>query len=90
MSSHPRVQYRNVPGATEILTPDFLAFLASLDDAMHAQLAALRTARAKRSRQALRDNMPPASLPPSEATLEPWQVPALPAPPQGKGLARDV
>jgi hypothetical protein len=58
MSSHQRVLYRNVPGATEILTPDFLDFLASLDDAMHAQLAALRTSRAKRLRQALRDNMP--------------------------------
>ena len=80
MSNHPRVLYRNVPGATEILTPDFLDFFASLDDAMHAQLAALRTARAQRLRQALRDNMPPASMPPSEATLEPWQVPALPAP----------
>jgi hypothetical protein len=52
MSSHPRVLYRNIPGATEILTPDFLDFLANLDDAMHAQLAALRTARAKRLRQA--------------------------------------
>jgi malate synthase len=80
MSNHPRVLYRNVQGATEILTPDFLNFFASLDDAMYAQLAALRTARAKRLRQALRDNMRPASLPPSEATLEPWQVPPLPAP----------
>jgi malate synthase len=80
MSSNSRVQYRNVPGATEILTVDFLDFLASLNDAMHGQLAALRTARAEHLRRALRDNTPPASLPSSEATLEPWQVPALPAP----------
>jgi len=80
MSSHPRVQYHDVPGATEILTPDFLDFLAGLDDAMHGQLTALRRVRAERLRRALRENLPPASLPPSEATVEPWQVPALPAP----------
>ena len=80
MSSYPRAQYRDVPGASEILTPDFLDFLVSLDEAMRGRLAALRKARAERLRLALRDNMPPASLPPSEATLEPWQVPALPAP----------
>ena len=74
------MQYRNVPGATEILTPDFADFLVSLDDEMHGQIATVRTARAERLRQALRDNAPPTSLPPSEATLEPWQVPALPAP----------
>src|ERR1700693_515242 len=80
MSSHPRVQYRDVPGASEILTPDFLDFLAGLHDAMRDQVGAVRTARGERLRQALRNNLPPASLPPSEATIQPWQVPALPAP----------
>ena len=80
MSSHPRVLFRDVPGASEILTPDFLDFLAALDDAMRDQVVAVRTTREKRLRQALQNNTPPASLPPSEATIEPWQVPALPAP----------
>jgi malate synthase len=80
MSSHPRVQYRDVPRASEILTPDFLDFLAGLHDAMRDQVGAVRTARGERLRQALRNNLPPASLPPSEATIQPWQVPALPAP----------
>src|SRR6202795_1103095 len=78
MSTHPRVRYRN-PGAGEILTPDFLDFLAGLDDAMRDQVVAVRTARAERLRQALRNNTPPASLPPSEATIQPWQVRSLPA-----------
>jgi len=64
MSSHPRVRYRDVPGASEILTPDFLDFLAGLDDAMRDQIATVRAARAERLRQALQNNTPPASLPP--------------------------
>src|SRR3984893_3190897 len=80
MSSHPRVRYRDVSGASEILTPDFLDFLTDLNDAMRDQVAAVRGARAERLRQALRNNAPPASLPPSEATIQPWQVQALPAP----------
>jgi hypothetical protein len=71
MSSHPRVQYRNVPGAADILTTDVLDFLTSLDDTMHAQLAAIRTARAVRLRHALQDNTSSPLLAPSEATVEP-------------------
>jgi len=80
MSSHPRVRYRDVSGASEILTPDFLDFLAGLDDATRDQIATVRAARAERLRRALQNNTPPASLPPSEATIQPWQVPVLPAP----------
>ncbi|HLW72325.1 MAG TPA: hypothetical protein VKS22_17100 [Candidatus Binataceae bacterium] len=80
MSNHPRVQYRDVASASEILTPEFLDFLAGLDDAMRSEVAAVRIARAERLRQALQNNTPPASLPPSEATIERWQVPALPPP----------
>ena len=80
MSSHLRVQYRDTPGAAEILTPDFLEFLVGLNGAMRHRLAALRTARAERLRRALRDNERPMFLQPSEATIEPWQVPPLPTP----------
>jgi malate synthase len=80
MSSHPRVRHRDVPGATEILTPDFLDFLTGLDDAMRDTVAAIRTARTERLHHALRNDRPPASLPPSEATEQPWQVLDLPAP----------
>jgi malate synthase len=79
MSSHQRVQHRDVPGSTEILTPDFLNFLTGLDDAMRDQVSAVRIARAERLRQALRNHTPPKSLPPSEATTKDWQVPDLPA-----------
>jgi len=79
MSSNPRVKYKDAPRASEILTPDFLDFLASLDDAMRAQIATVRTARTERLFRALRNNAPPASLPPSEATSQPWQVPAIPS-----------
>jgi malate synthase len=79
MSSHPRVEHKEVSGATEVLTPDFLDFLAGLEDAMHDQVSAVRTARAERLRQALRNKAAPRSLPPSEATTQPWQVPAVPS-----------
>jgi malate synthase len=78
MSNHPRVQYRDVAGASEIFTPDFLDFFASLDDAIREQIASVRSARTERLRKALHGRTPPAPLPPSEATIEPWQVPELP------------
>jgi malate synthase len=80
MSSHPRIRHLDVPGAGEILTPDFLEFLARLDDAFRDQVTAVRTVCAERSHQALRNNTPPASLPPGEATILPWQISALPEP----------
>jgi malate synthase len=79
MGNHPRVQYRDVPGVGEILTSDFLDFLASLQDAMREPISSVRDARAERLRQALRNHTPPSSLRPSEATTEPWQVQDLPA-----------
>jgi malate synthase len=80
MSSYSRIQHLDVPGSSEILTPDFLEFLASVDDSLRGQVVMVRTARVERLHQALRNNTPPASLPPSEATIQSWQVPALPAP----------
>src|SRR5580658_3214949 len=79
MGNHPRVQYRDVPGVGEILTSDFLDFLASLQDAMREPISSVLDARAERLRQALRNHTPPSSLRPSEATTEPWQVQDLPA-----------
>jgi malate synthase len=80
MSSYSRIQHLDVPGSSEILTPDFLEFIAGLDDTFRGQIVMVRTARAERLHQALRNNTPPASLPRSEATIQSWQVPALPAP----------
>ena len=80
MGSHSRVQYRDVPGASEVLTSEFLSFLVGLDDALRDQVAAVRGARQQRLHEALRNHTPPASLPPSQATLESWQAPALPPP----------
>src|SRR5277367_4034016 len=78
--SGQRIRYRDVPGASKILTPDFLNFLAGLHDAMRDQVAAVRAARDERSRLALRDHTPLGPLPPSEATTESWQTPELPTP----------
>src|ERR1700722_7013472 len=80
MNRNPRVRYRDVPGALEILTPNFLDFLVGLDDAMRDQVAAVRNTRTERLRLALRNNTPPNSLAPGEATIQPWRVPDLPAP----------
>ena len=45
MSNSPsRVRYSDVPGAGEILTPDFLEFLTGLNDAMRDRIAAARGA----------------------------------------------
>src|SRR5260370_32659686 len=74
-SSSSRVRFPDVPGAGEILTPDFLDFLGGLNDAMHAQVAAVRAARRDRLRLALRQNTPPGPPPPSEASPHPWQFP---------------
>jgi malate synthase len=79
-TSSSRVRFPDVPGAGEILTPDFLEFLCGLNDAMRAQVDAARAARIDRLRLALRQHTPPGPLPPSEATTQPWQVPALPHP----------
>jgi malate synthase len=78
MSSDSRVRYRDVPGADEILTPDFLNFLTQLHDATHARIAAIRAEQAQRLRQALNNHIPPAPLAPSEATAESWRVAELP------------
>jgi malate synthase len=80
MSSNPRVRYRDIPGALEILTPEFLDFLVGLDDAMRGQIAAVRNTRTERLRLALRNNTPAKSLPVGEATTQPWRVPDLPVP----------
>jgi malate synthase len=80
MSNQPKVHFNQVPGVAEILTPDFLDFLAGLDSVMRERIAETRVARNERLRRALRDHTPPAPLPMSEAAREPWQVPALPGP----------
>jgi malate synthase len=79
-SSHPQVRFPDIAGASEILTPEFVDFLIGLDAAMRDRIAAVRVARAERLRLALRERRPPGPLPPSVATRERWQVPALPHP----------
>ncbi len=78
MKVPPRIQFQEVPNAREILTPDFLQFLAELHHEFQPRVAAVRSARAERLRLALTRNTPPAPPPPGEATLEGWRVPELP------------
>ncbi len=81
MSNSPsRVRYSAVPGADEILTPDFLEFLTGLNDSMRDRIAAARNARIERVRRALKEDAPPGPLPLSEATVQPWKVAPLPEP----------
>jgi malate synthase len=75
-----RVEFADVAGTNEILTSEFLEFVAGLDDLVRDSIQAARNARAERIRRALRENVLPGPPPPSEATSAPWQVPALPHP----------
>ncbi len=86
MSSHQRVQFPELSGAGEILTPACLELLVGLDDAFRDRIAAVRGARAERLRLALERKTPPGRLAPSEATTELWQVPALPEPLRRPGI----
>ena len=78
MSGASRVRYSDVPGAAEILTPEFLDFLVGLDDALREPVAVVRAARAERTRRAVKDKILPGPLPRSEANTESWRVPPLP------------
>jgi malate synthase len=78
MNGASRVHCSNVPGAAEILTPEFLDFLVGLDDDLREHVFKVRAERAERVRRAVKDGILPASLPRSEAVMASWRVPPLP------------
>jgi malate synthase len=78
MSGTSRVRYSDVPGAAEILTPEFLDFVVGLYDALREPVATVRAARAQRIRRAVKDKTLPGPLPRSVANTESWRVPPLP------------
>src|SRR5216684_4040815 len=81
-----RVQFPPSAAASEILTPEFVEFLGRLDAEFRSRIDAVRDARAKRIHRAVKQRVLPTSLPPSEATSEPWQVPELPEPLRAPGI----
>ena len=77
MSASDRVNYLNVPGSGEIMTPDFL-FVVALHDQFSDRVQALRAERLAVSAAATREGRQPAHLAPSPATTTDWQVPEVP------------
>src|SRR5713101_1733769 len=81
-----RVQFPPSAAAAEILSPEFLEFLERLNGEFRSRIDVARGARAERIHRAVKQRVLPTSLPPSEATSEPWQVPELPEPLRAPGI----
>ena len=73
------VTFEPVDGAEELFTPSFCEYFAHMHDVFGARVAAFRVGREQASHRAVRQHQPPSSPPPSDATTQDWQVPAVPA-----------
>ena len=77
-SPNPRVAYRNADGADDLLTPDFMDFIAAAHDEFAARVQDVRDKRKAMLDRALRDGVMPA-VPPDSPARGDWQVPEVPA-----------
>ena len=73
-----RVQCAPIPGANELVSPEFQNYLLALHDQFAGRIHELREKRAQVLKRALRDGAGPAHLPPSNATTGDWSVPEVP------------
>ena len=73
-----RIQCAPVPGADELLIPEFQHYLLALHDQFAGRVHELREKRAQVLKRALQDGAGPAHLPPSDATTGDWSVPEVP------------
>lgn len=73
-----RIQCAPIPGADELMIPEFQGYLLALHDQFAGRVQELRDKRAQVVKRALHDGVGPAHLPPSEATTGDWSVPAVP------------
>ncbi|MCY3774543.1 MAG: malate synthase A [Candidatus Aminicenantes bacterium] len=74
-----RIQCAPIPGAGELMIPEFQAYLLALHDQFAGRVGDLREKRAQVVKRALHDGIGPAHLPPSDATTGDWSVPEVPA-----------
>ena len=73
-----RVQCAPIPGANELMSPEFQNYLLVLHDEFAGRIHELREKRAQVLKRALHDGVGPAHLPPSDATTGDWTVPEVP------------
>ena len=73
-----RVKYSPVEGAEELFTPEFMEYLALLHDRFTPKIHALRAKRAEVLDKALKQGLPPTSLPVSEINTGDWKVSPVP------------
>jgi malate synthase len=77
-TAETRVSFAPVEGAAQLFTPAFCEYLALLHDRLDARARQLRAVRLAGLERALKQHVPPAHLPPSEATTGAWRVPPVP------------
>ena len=73
-----RIQCAPIPGADELVSPEFQDYLLVLHDQFAGRVQELRDKRAQVVKRALHDGVGPAHLPPSDATTGDWSVPEVP------------
>lgn len=73
-----RIQCAPIPGADELMIPEFQDYLLALHDQFAGRVQELRDKRAQVVKRALHEGVGPAHLPPSEATTGDWSVPEVP------------
>ena len=73
-----RIQCAPIPGADELMIPEFRHYLLALHDQFAGRVHGLREKRAQVVKRALHDGVGPAHLPPSDATTGDWSVPEVP------------
>ena len=73
-----RIQCAPIPGADELMIPEFQHYLLALHDQFAGRVHELREKRAQVVKRALHDGVGPAHLPPSDATTGDWSVPEVP------------
>ncbi len=74
-----RIQCAPIPGADELMVPEFQDYLLALHDQFSGRVGELRDKRSRVVNRALHEGVGPAHLPPSEATTGDWSVPEVPA-----------
>ena len=77
-TAEDRVTFKNVDGAEQVLTPEFVSFVATAYDKFSARVLDIRAKREAMLERAVRCGVMPDFLPPSEATTGDWKVPPVP------------
>ena len=73
-----RIQCAPIPGANELMSPEFQNYLLVLHDRFAGRIHELREKRAQVLKRALQDGAGPAHLPPSDVNTGDWSVPEVP------------